>query len=266
MLHLSESTTTVLHILRGGLNFGLRQSLARAYGWNKHASAFISAQRARQSENPEDWYITENAYQKVFLPNDAAVVFGDVVATGTSLSYALHQMINIGETEKKRVSSFVFFTIGGPRSEEILAEIDALCRTRFPNYSGSTVIYFEGRFAVAEAGTPLSIKYTGTDLIRRDCIMAPEFINSQYDNPLFPLERCTIYDAGSRAFWVPEYIEDVLDYWEKTAMLARDGFTFRRLLQERCPDLDPDRFPNCSLLDLCHQQIEQCKRVLTCAE
>ena len=51
---LLEEKTTVLHILRGGLNFGLREALADAFGWNVHPSAFISAQRARRSDNPED--------------------------------------------------------------------------------------------------------------------------------------------------------------------------------------------------------------------
>lgn len=52
---MSENSTTVFHILRGGLNFGLREALGDAYGWNKHPSAFISAQRARQTANPEEW-------------------------------------------------------------------------------------------------------------------------------------------------------------------------------------------------------------------
>ena len=37
----------VLHFLRGGLNFGIREALARAYGWNLHGATYISSQRDR---------------------------------------------------------------------------------------------------------------------------------------------------------------------------------------------------------------------------
>lgn len=33
---LTEESTVVVNVLRGGLNFGLREALARAYGWNSH--------------------------------------------------------------------------------------------------------------------------------------------------------------------------------------------------------------------------------------
>src|SRR5574344_2108681 len=42
---IKELSTVVLNILRGALNFGLRDALADAYGWSRHNSSFISAQR-----------------------------------------------------------------------------------------------------------------------------------------------------------------------------------------------------------------------------
>ncbi len=260
-LGLAERDTAVLHILRGGLNFGLREALNNAYGWNGHSSAFISAQRARRSDNPEDWYITENAYQKVYLSKSAAVVFGDVVATGTSLEFALKRFLEIVQEAGNTVSSIVFFTIGGIRSEEILAEIDKHCRKQFPSYRGAAVMYFEGRFAVAGLQNKLSIKLTGTDLLRCESILAPEFVESQYENPAYPLERCTIYDAGSRAFYLPEYLEDVRDYWEQTLTLAENGVTFSQLLAERFPELDGKRFKDVSLTELAKAQVDGIHRL-----
>ncbi len=60
---LVEHSTAVVNILRGGLNYGLRDALADAYGWNYHSTCFISAQRARNSVESEDWHITENRYR-----------------------------------------------------------------------------------------------------------------------------------------------------------------------------------------------------------
>ena len=68
--------------------------------------------------------------------------------------------------------------------------------------------------------------------------MAPEFIESQYEDPSYPLERCTIYDAGSRAFWVREYANDVLNYWKQVLDLAASGISFLEYLEQRFPELD----------------------------
>lgn len=256
-LHIRERETAVLHILRGGLNFGLRQALHNAYAWNSHSSAFISAQRARRSEKSDEWYISENNYQKVYLGKRVSVIFGDVVATGTSLEFALNRLLEIILESGGSLTSVIFFTIGGIRSEEILLEIDRRCRSIWPDYMGSTVVYFEGCFAVADADSEISIKLTGTDLLRTKSLLAPEFITSQYNSPTYPLERCTIYDAGSRAFYIPEYMEDVVDYWQQTLELAKKGMSFEELLQERFPELDPLKFGKQDLEQLCLSQLKK---------
>lgn len=258
----NEPKTTVLHILRGGLNFGLREALHEAFGWNRHGSAFISAQRARTSGNMEDWHITEGSYQKVYLSPEADIIFGDVVATGTSLEYALHELLALVQREGVSIRSVLFFTIGGIRAEQILQEVDRVCRDRFPGYLGAATVYFEGRFGIAFPDTDLRIKVPGTDLLRKGGLYAPEFLESQYAKPTFPLERCAIYDAGSRAFWLPEYTEDVWDYWEQTLWLSKEGVGFADLLRERAPDLDPARFGRPSLEDLCRDQLAACENLL----
>lgn len=258
-----EVKTTILHILRGGLNFGLREAFHDTFQWNHHSSAFISAQRARRSGSLEDWHITESSYRKVYLSTEAEIVFGDVVATGTSLEFALTELLGIVEKEGVTVGSVLFFTIGGKRAEEILLAVDKTCRDQFKSYRGAAVVYFEGRFGVAFPGTPLKIKIPGTDLLRRDGFFSPEFIESQYENVSFPLERCAIYDAGSRAFWLPEYLEDLWDYWEQTFWLASGGVGFKELLSERAPDLDPKRFPDADLKAICARQIKKCEDLVS---
>ena len=254
---LVEAQTAVLHILRGGLNFGLRQALAKAFGWNRHASAFISAQRARNSDDPQDWYISENEYRKINLPPAATIVFGDVVATGTSLLYALRQILDVVDRQQTQVRELLFFCIGGSRAEEILIEIDAICRERFPVYRGAAVIYLEGRFSVAHRDSGLSVMIPDTDLLRTGASLAPEFIRSQVESPSYPLERCTIYDAGSRAFWLPEYFYDVRDYWLQTLALAEDGMTYAELLRQRLPELDSTNLNKNDLGEVCRKQLER---------
>ncbi|MFZ9035468.1 MAG: hypothetical protein ACO2ZM_05065 [Francisellaceae bacterium] len=255
---LKEHEAIVFNVLRGGLNFGLREALAEAFGWNEHGSAFISAQRARISPDASQWHITESDYKKVYLPDEATIVLGDVVATGTSLQHALDILVGEVEAQQTTLKSIVFFTIGGKRSEEIIKKLDVLCRQKFPDYRQSVVIYLEGRFAVASKQTDLDIKIDGTDLLRtEESLMAPEFIESQYENPAYPLERCTIYDAGSRAFWLPEYKSDVKEYWQQMLELAKNGRSFEQELKKRCNCLDQKRFKAVDLASLCQAQIEK---------
>lgn len=257
-----EREAVVVNILRGGLNFGLREALGEAYGWNAHTTCFMSAQRARDDGNPENWHITENSYKKVYFPARASFVIGDVVATGTSLRYGLQEFIETARQQKVDLRNIVFFTYGGPKAGEILAEVDAKCREVFPNYGRTILIYIEGRFTCPDTSTPLTIRLTGTDLVKLGALMAPEFVESQYENPLCPIERCIIYDAGSRAFWTREYLEDVLGYWKQNLQLAVKGVSFEALLRERCPFLDPARFGKVDLAEISRAQIARMEKLL----
>ena len=105
-----------------------------------------------------------------------------------------------------------------------------------PVYGRTVVVYIEGRFDMADNDTPLRIRIPGTDLVRISALVTPEFALSQYEDMAFPVERCTIYDAGSRSFDIPEYMHDVTDYWEQTRSLAETGFTLYNALKERWPE------------------------------
>ncbi len=260
-LGLVERETAVINILRGGLNYGLREALQAAYGWNVHATCFLSAQRAKDGEG-DDWHITENSYRKLRFPKTCSFVIGDVVATGTSLVYALDLLIETARASGTTLKSLVFFTYGGPKALTILKAVDERCRALFPGYAGTSLFFLEGVFTVPDRTTPLSIKLPGTDLVRYGATMAPEFIASQYEDPAYPIERCIIYDAGSRAFAPDEYASDVLGYWQVTKALAESGVSFTDLLAERFPSLDPARFGSVDLVSLCTRQINAMKEIL----
>lgn len=255
-IELYENRSVVFNILRGGLNFGLRGALAQAFGWNNHSSSFVTAQRARVTESPELWHITEDEYQKITFPERAQIILGDVVATGTSLKHGLDIMIKEAVKQGTELSSILFFTIGGQMSEQRLIEADKACRKHFPNYEGTHVCYIEGRFFVPTTETNVSIKITGTDLMRCNSLMAPEFIESNLESPSYPLERCTIYDAGSRAFQIEEYRDDVIEYWKGVLELSKT-MTFEELLSERFPEIGAKTFGSVSLEQVAKQQLEK---------
>lgn len=111
------------------------------------------------------------------LPEIGAIVFGDVVATGTSLTPALHRLLHLCAQEKKQISSMLFFTIGGRRSTEILSEVDEFCRKQFSLYQGAAVVYLEGCFDVAREHSKLSVMCT--DLI---CCVRMAFCRQNLSN------------------------------------------------------------------------------------
>jgi hypothetical protein len=203
-----QESVCVLNLLRGGLNFGLREALHQAYGYNRHGSAFMSSQRYVEDGC---WGVTEDSYRKLDIPQDAILVLGDVVATGVTLENGL----------------------------EVLGRVHERFAETFPNYERTCVVYIEGRFTLADEHTPLQIKELGTDLLRLDALMAPELELSHYEALGHALERCTIYDAGSRAFAIRGYAEDVLAYWRELRTLAAGGLSLRDLLLERWPAVAP---------------------------
>ena len=252
----SEASTSVLTILRGGLNFGLREALGASLGWNKHSAWYVSAQREVVNSETNSWTIKEDSYRKVFVGESADVVFGDVVATGTSLRHGL-DILRQERQEGCAYSSVTFFTIGAPIATEIVSEWQKCIEQEQGRKVICNVVYFEGVFSVAQTGVNLSIKLDGTDLLRRDALMAPEFIESQYEHPGYPIERCTIYDAGSRAFHVEEYLDDVIDYWESVLRLTTEGMKFSDYVAERAPDISTDRFVDVSLNQLCEERLSR---------
>ncbi|MCP4871376.1 MAG: hypothetical protein GY898_21920 [Proteobacteria bacterium] len=224
----------VVNFLRGGLNFEIRRALHSAYGFNRHPSAFMSSQRFRSEEGR--WGVKEDMYRKLDIPRDAVLVMGDVVATGVTmengLQVILDHLVELGSSAR----ALVFFTIGCHKAEKVLEELDSKLRAAFPAYERTILVYLEAKFRLVDSKTPLKIGIPGTDLIRRGAFMTPELEASQYDDPASLMERCVIYDAGSRAFDIPHYCEDVIEYWETTAGFAREGWTLREALDERWPE------------------------------
>jgi hypothetical protein len=229
-----EDQVDVFNFLRGGLNFGLRNALHRAYDWNTHRSSFMSSQRARD-ENGR-WYITEDSYRKITVAKGGIVFCGDVIATGVTLESGLQALTKEVKRRGASIRYFHFFTIGCHKAEKILQDYHEIWKKEFDDFEGIDVFYMEGKFHLADSKTPVTIKLQGTDLLRRDCVLMPELIASQEESIAYALERCTIYDAGSRAYDIKEYAEDVAEYWEQVHRLAKNGMTAEAYLAERFPE------------------------------
>ncbi len=230
-----DKSVCILHFLRGGLNFGLSFLLNQVYGFNRHFSSFITSQRYRKKGK---WSIKLDQYRKFSLPPNAHIFLGDVIATGTTLENGLGILYRRCWEEKKNIKNFIVFTIGCHRAERILERFDRLFKKSF-DYGNTYLYYLEGRFGLPEKKEDFRICLPGTDLIRYPALLSPEFELSQYEKLSYPLERCTIYDVGSRSFECLTHLEDVMDYWEK---LSLTGMTLYEAYKERWPEREYSSF------------------------
>lgn len=227
-----SSRLCIMNFLRGGLNFDLTRALEEAVGSRHHVTCFMSSQRTREDGR---WSVKEDMYRKIRIPDGAVLLVGDVVATGVTLENGLEVLLDSFGSRTNPLSGLVFFTIGGPRLETILHSFHQRAKERFEHYGQTHVVYLEGRMTLADAQCPLSFAIPGTDLIKVDALLAPEFEDSQADSRTAALERCVIYDAGSRAFDVLEYLEDVQGFWKQLLSLSQRGRTYLEVLLERFP-------------------------------
>ena len=256
ILSAAEHEVCVLHFLRGGLNFGIREALHDGLHLVRHGSAFLSSQRRRGMSGR--WHVEEDQYRKIQVPERAVLLVGDVVATGATLEHGFRTIATQLRTVGGSIRRLIVFTIGCRQLETILAENDRRLRQSFPGYEGATAIYLEGRFTLVGDESPLRIAVPGTDLVRLDALLAPELVATQAEDPAFALERCAVYDAGSRAFEVPAYLDDVLGYWQRVAVLADEGLTLAEALAERRPDapVPVEGADAAALARLCARRIE----------
>ena len=235
---LPDYETNVVSILRGGLNFRIREALAEAYGYNKHSTTYLISQR--QKDEHGKWHADVQTYKKITIPKTVTFFLGDVIGTGTSLREALIALDKLMDVVNVRtVRKFVVMTFGCYRAEKVLEAYDVELRKRFPDYEETIVIYFEGKFKLAAQDMAIRLIEPGTDFLRKECILTPEFALSQYEQNYYPLERCTIYDAGSRAFDILLYKKELQEYWAKMLQEANNGYTLYDALQERFPDVYP---------------------------
>ena len=228
-----EEQACIVNFLRGGLNFRLREAMNKALSFNRHPTSFMSSQRYIRDGR---WGVEEDQYRKFIFPKNPSLFIGDVVATGVTAQAGLRVVLDAMKEKGVTPKNLFFMTIGCHKIEKILEELMLERKDMLGAAENVAVIYIEGKFRLADSKTKLRIRIPGTDLLRTDALLSPEFEMSQYQSTSHLLERCTIYDAGSRAFDIAEYLEDVRDYWMQTETLAKSGMSYKEAVMERWPE------------------------------
>jgi len=207
---------SVLHFLRGGLNFGLLELLYKCFGFSRVNASFMTSQRVKKGLR---WKIKHDQYRKFAHEKVSTVMAADVIATGTTLENGLDCLLKQGGALKQ----FLFFTIGTSYAEKILLE-------RFRSGFSAAIFYIEGRFALVEKDREYPFSIRGTDLVKKGALLPPEFERGLDITSI--LERCEVYDVGARAFDWRKHFNDVFNYWRD---LSKAEFPVYELYNQRWP-------------------------------
>jgi len=217
----SSKSVNVCHILRGSLNFKVRDALRKAFGYKWHSSSYISSQRVLKEGKFE---ISEDTYRKFIIPDRATLYTADIVASGVSLDHGIEYISTYLKSQGCQLKNFIFITIGCIEAEKVLAKWHKTFKNSFPEYEKTILIYLEGRFALATKKTPLYNYLYDTDLLKNyklGALLTPEFEHSQFDRVIIGLEACAIYDGGKKGFEPLNHVKDILEFWEKQLEVGR---------------------------------------------
>jgi len=216
------SKYSALHFLRGGLNFNFIEQFYKCYGFTKVNASFMTSQRVQKGKH---WKIKHDQYRKFSLEGVTSLIAGDVIATGTTLKNGFDCVLEL----PVKLDSFIFFTIGTPYTEKIINEYEKKFRKRNRNFK-AYIFYVEGRFELIEKKGELPFAIDGTDLVRKNALLSPEFEYSQ--TIASRIERCAVYDVGARAFNWRKHFRDIVEYW---GLLSKSGYSVPEIYNLRQP-------------------------------
>ncbi len=221
----------VMHFLRGGLNFQLREALADSFGFNRHYCSYMTSQRYQRGER---WKIKQDQYRKLNYNSGSTLLIGDCIATGSTMENGLQVLLDHAREQDCHFQNLVVFTIGCGRGREILNKFHHKFKENF-DFNRTLLFYAEGRFGLADEEMDLTISLPGTDLLREPALLAPEYEYSLYRRLHIPIERCTIYDVGAKSFEYRKHLEDVIEYWQQ---LIDSDLTLEEAYRERWSEED----------------------------
>ncbi|MFC1851657.1 hypothetical protein ACFL27_15815 [candidate division CSSED10-310 bacterium] len=217
---INSRSVNVYHILRGGLNFNVREALRKGFGYKWHSSSYISSQRILKEGKFE---ISEDFYRKFRIPDKATIYTADIVASGVSLNHGIEYIYHYMRNHDLQLKNMIFITIGCIETERILSRWHDIFKENFEAYERTIIVYVEGRFVLTDHETPLNNCLFHTDLLKNyklGALLSPEFEQSQFDRMIIGLEACAIYDGGKKGFEPVNHIQDVLKFWDKQLLLA----------------------------------------------
>ena len=223
-----RGSTSILTILRGGLNYPLEECCHKA-GIQVTDMSFLSCER-----RIEDGVITglDIKYDKLDVAADCTLMIGDIIASGITLRLCLQQVVDRFRLNGGSIRRIVFFTIGGTKAISLMEDFTTSIRTAWPEFEGFTCFFYEGIFTVYEDNGVTGVNIPDIDFGWKGGVISPEFRSFILDDPDALFEKCIIYDGGARRYGIPEHCAEVLEYWNALESVA-DRTDFEKFVAEK---------------------------------
>ena len=172
-----------------------------------------------------------SSYEKWGLQNASILCLGDISGTGTTLINSIDRLVKQYDLEGKQPSWMLILTIG---SFDALSSLQLyasqLLSTWRPQLKGVSFVFLEQVFRLYRGGGVLATSHLPyADFFRQSYPGTPEFEKSSLARPICFLERCAIYNIGSRAFAPKTYLDNLKKYWMMLAEQSRTLDTLRFL-------------------------------------
>jgi len=233
-----EDSIAVHSTLRGGLNWDIKGVFYDVFGKDVIHS-MSSCQRYRIPAIGR-FVPTKTRYDRTIIPENATIIFPDIIATGMTSKRMLKNIIRTARRGGKNIWDVVFLTIGSDRAYDVAKDVDEKMGM-FLGYDRTILVFHEGVFTLAENHSPVRIKQTRTDFLKRDALLTPEYVIELYgdDSEEFArnvLTPCAIGDGFSRGGHKEGYFGELLDYWREEIALASEGVTLLDEMDSRWPE------------------------------
>jgi hypothetical protein len=176
--------------------------------------------------------VIEDEYRKWNLHDKSMICLGDIIATGTTMIRVLNDIGAAMKAEGKRARWLLLVVIGTFQSlQPVCRAINQLAAA--VDLEGATLIFLEQIFNLFDGSDPFLAEthMAQTDFLRNSFPRALAFEEESLRRPLCYLERCAIYDGGSRAFEPQIYIDQLKLYWRRMAGIDHQAL-FRLLARK----------------------------------
>ncbi|MEU0209792.1 phosphoribosyltransferase [Streptomyces canus] len=214
---MSDTSVDVLYFLRGGLNFGTHVAVEELTGRPSRVH-FLSVSRDLSGVEVR---IVDDAYRRIDgISSGNSLVIADIAATGSTINRAIDIIVEQRESLPECAAStpwqVVFVLIATVESLPVIAAATDKLRAAFATARPvrASVVVLEGLFRLHDPGAVDGRGGIGTDFVRRNGIMTPDYLAACLQTPSSLFEGCVIYDGGQRGFSPADHFAAVAEYWD----------------------------------------------------
>ena len=205
-----------LVLLAGGLYYFLAKGFRDVHGYSI-PQCFLGVKR-QKVEGTEGDFVAVSKYENFeSLPNEACIIIGDTIATGSTLVESLGKLENILEAEGAKLGKLVICSLAcATAGARKLGELEKKMRERNPDFR-MCLIVAEGLFHLMDDGTDMRF-------LREDSIL-PEstraYTMERYGEFLGREMKCAVFDWGTRCKNPAQHYSEFMEFAEE--MLKNPG-------------------------------------------